>query len=154
MSANLRRATLSGARRKGTTMQPAAKKDSHPTASAGAVPLKDIRKTLPLRVLTPADWDHWISRGYVILRQAVPAANVDRLVDVLWAFDEKDPDDPATWYAPQRRDHKMAELNNAGMLEIYNHQTLWDNRMAPRVYDALSISGTAKIFGSPSTGPT
>ena len=49
----------------------------------------------------------------------------------------KIPDDPTTWYAPQRRDHMMKELNGTGMLEIYNHQYLWDNRMAPRIYDAF-----------------
>jgi hypothetical protein len=67
----------------------------------------------------------------------VPAANVERLVDLLWRFDEKNPADPSTWYAPQRRDHKMKELNNTGMLEIYNHQHLWDNRMEQRVYDTF-----------------
>ena len=65
------------------------------------------------------------------------AANVQRLVDLLWEFDEKNPDDPSTWHAPQRRDHKLKELNNTGMLEIYNHQYLWDNRMEKRVYDAF-----------------
>ena len=110
-------------------MQPPIKRDSHPTASEATTQLKDIRKTLPLRVLSQADWLHWTTRGYVIVRQAVPAATVERLVDVLWQFDEKDPDDPSTWYAPQRRDHKMTELNNTGMLEIYNHQALWDTRM-------------------------
>jgi hypothetical protein len=88
-------------------------------------------------VLSAADWAHWVTRGFVVVRQAVPQANLDRLVKVLWQFDDKDPDDPATWHAPQRRDHKMAELNGAGMIEIYNHQALWDNRMEPRVYDAF-----------------
>lgn len=112
------------------------KRDSHPTTKA-SVQLKNINKTLPLRVLSEADWQHWITRGYVIVRQAVPAENVARLVDLLWRFDEKDPNDPSTWYAPQRREHKMLELNNTGMLEIYNHQYLWDNRMAQRVYDVF-----------------
>jgi len=109
--------------------------NSHPTSKGGDVQLKDIEKKLPLRVLSQADWQHWTTNGYVIVRQAVPAANVERLVGLLWAFDEKDPDDPSTWYAPQRRDHKMKELNNTGMLEIYNHQYLWDNRQEQRVYD-------------------
>ena len=110
--------------------------DTHPTATT-SVQLKDIRKTLPLRVLSEADWEHWTAKGYVIVRQAVPATNVERLVDMLWKFDEKDPRDSATWYAPQRREHKMKELNNTGMLEVYNHQYLWDNRMEKRVYDAF-----------------
>ena len=29
------------------------------------------------------------------------------------------------------------ELNNSGMVEIYNHQYLWDNRQEQRVYDAF-----------------
>jgi hypothetical protein len=73
----------------------------------------------------------------VIVREAVPPGNVERLVDLLWQFDEKDPSDPTTWYAPQRREHRMKELNNSGMLEIYNHQYLWDNRQEKRVYDAF-----------------
>jgi len=119
-------------------MQTAAvKRDSHWTSDQLTTQLKDIKKTLPLRVLSTADWEHWTRNGYVIVRQAVPAANVERLVEVLWRFDEKDPDDASTWYAPQRRDHLMKELNGTGMLEIYNHQALWDNRMEPRVYDAF-----------------
>jgi hypothetical protein len=119
-------------------MQTAAvKRDSHWTSDQLTTQLKDINKTLPLRVLSTADWEHWTRNGYVIVRQAVPAANVERLVEVLWRFDEKDPDDASTWYAPQRRDHIMKELNGTGMLEIYNHQALWDNRMEPRVYDAF-----------------
>ncbi|MBX3576903.1 MAG: phytanoyl-CoA dioxygenase family protein [Rhizobiaceae bacterium] len=112
-------------------------RDVHPSARGVTTQLKEIRKRLPLRVLSPDDWQHWTTRGYVIVRQAVPAANVARLVDTLWAFDEKNPADPSTWYAPQRRDHKMKELNGTGMLEIYNHQHLWDNRMETRVYDAF-----------------
>jgi len=118
-------------------MQPALKRDAHPTAASVTTQLKDIQKTLPLRVLSKDDWQHWITKGYVIVRQAVPAANVERLVDVLWRFDEKDPSDPSTWYAPQRREHKMKELNNTAMLEIYNHQYLWDNRMEKRIYDVF-----------------
>lgn len=110
--------------------------DSHPTYH-GDTPLHLIKKQLPLRVLSSDDWQHWASKGFVIVRRAVPQSNVERLVTLLWEFDEKDPDDPATWYAPQRREHKMKELNNTGMLEIYNHPLLWDNRMAPRVYDAF-----------------
>lgn len=117
-------------------MQPQPR-DAHPRTEKVTTQLRDIRKTMPLRVLSPEDWQHWVTKGYVIVRKAVPAANVERLVNLLWAFDEKNPDDPSTWYAPQRRDHKMKELNGTGMLEIYNHQYLWDNRMEPRVYDAF-----------------
>jgi hypothetical protein len=117
--------------------QAALKKDAHPSTLLVTTQLKDIRKKLPLRVLSHADWQHWVAKGYVIVRQAVPPANVERLVELLWRFDEKDPCDPSTWYAPQRREHKMKEINNTGMLEIYNHQYLWDNRQERRVYDVF-----------------
>ena len=117
--------------------QPTADEISHPVSAELTTQLKDIRKTLPLRVLSEEDWQHWITKGYVIVRNAVPLEQCKALADVLWAFEEKDPDDPATWYAPQRRSHVRAELNNAGMVEIYHHQTLWDNRQTPRVYDAF-----------------
>ncbi len=113
------------------------KQDEHPTSKKVTTQLKDIRKTLPLRVLSKEDFHHWQTRGYVIVRNAVDQEHVQRLVDLLWKFDEKDPNDPSTWYAPQRRDHQMKELNGAGMVEIYNHQYLWDNRQTQRVYDAF-----------------
>jgi hypothetical protein len=116
---------------------PYATEDSHPTARSMSTQLRDIRKTLPLRVLSDADWRQWTTSGYVVVRNAVPHDKVQRLVDVLWQFDEKDPDDPSTWYAPQRREHKMRELNNTGMLEIYHHQALWDTRQEPKVYDTF-----------------
>ena len=99
--------------------------------------LKDIKKRLSLRVLSDADWQHWVRRGFVVVRQAVPPENVARLRTLLWEFQEMDPEDPATWHKPQLRDHKMKELNSAGMVEIYNHQHLWDNRQTPKVYDAF-----------------
>jgi hypothetical protein len=118
-------------------MQPQIQRDAHPSTRQVTTQLKDIQKRLPLRVLSEEDWQHWISRGYVIVRDAVPQENVRRLVDLLWEFDEKDPNEPETWYAPQRRDHLMKELNGTGMLEIYNHQYLWDNRQVRRIYDAF-----------------
>ena len=72
-----------------------------------------------------------------MVKQAVPAENVKRLVDLLWEFQEMNPNDPSTWYKDQLRDHAMKELNNSGMVEIYNHQYLWDNRQYPRIYDAF-----------------
>ncbi len=57
--------------------------------------------------------------------------------DLLWDFQEMNPADPSTWYRPQLRQNEMTELNNSGMVEIYNHQYLWDIRQHPRVYDAF-----------------
>jgi hypothetical protein len=111
--------------------------DNSLTANAVREPLRSIRKKLPLRVLSQADFEHWQTYGFVVVRQAVPAANVERLVKLLWEFQEMDPNDMSTWNAAQLRNHAMKELNNSGMVEIYNHQALWDNRQEQRVYDAF-----------------
>jgi len=110
---------------------------SHPLSTKVTTQLKDIQKTLPLRVLSPEDWQHWITRGYVVVRGAISPQEAKMLEEALWEFDEKDPNDPATWYAPQRRPHVRPELNNVGMTEIYHHQAMWNNRQAQRVYDAF-----------------
>ena len=110
---------------------------SHPTGKNQTIQLKDIQKKLPLRVLSQDDWQHWITKGFVVVKNAVSRAACQRLENVLWKFDEKDPNNSSTWYAPQRRPHLRAELNNVGMTEIYHHQTMWDNRQAQRVYDAF-----------------
>ena len=107
------------------------------TAAAAGTQLRDIKKHLPLRVLSAADFLHWQTYGFVVVPQAVPAAHVARLVHFLWEFQQMDPNDLSTWDAAQLRSHAMKELNNSGMVEVYNHQTLWDNRQSQRVYDAF-----------------
>jgi hypothetical protein len=100
-------------------------------------PLHLIQKKLPLRVLSKDDFKHWQTYGFVVVKQAVPAANVEALKKLLWEFQEMDPNDMSTWNAAQLRNHAMKELNNSGMVEIYNHQALWDNRQEQRLYDAF-----------------
>ncbi len=112
-------------------------KDDHPTSSRATTQLSQIRKALPLRVLSEADFEHWQKRGFVIVRNAIPPEKVERLKALLWQFEDKDPDDPSTWDVAARRDHPDAQVTNTGMVEIYNHQLLWDNRMERRIYDAF-----------------
>lgn len=111
--------------------------DNKLTPTAVGQPLHKLTKKLPLRVLSPDDFKHWQTYGFVVVKQAVPAENVNRLVKLLWEFQEMDPDDISTWNAAQLRNHAMKELNNSGMVEIYNHQLLWDNRQEQRLYDAF-----------------
>jgi hypothetical protein len=111
--------------------------DNSLTAAAVREPLSTIKKNLPLRVLSEEDFAHWQTYGFVVVKQAVPAANVEALKKLLWEFQEMDPNDMSTWSAAQLRNHAMKELNNSGMVEVYNHQTLWDNRQEQRLYDAF-----------------
>jgi hypothetical protein len=109
----------------------------HPGLRGDATQLKDVKKSIPRRVLSEADWRDWITKGYVVVRDAVPRARLDPVIDMRWQFQEMDPNDPSTWYRPQLRDYKMKELNNTGMVEVYNHQSLWETRQQPHVYDAF-----------------
>jgi len=112
-------------------------RDDHPTTTRATTALSKLVKRLPLRVLSKEDYAHWQRRGFVVVRHAMPLENVQRLKALLWQFEEKDPDDPATWDVATRRAHPEAAITNAGMVEIYNHQLLWDNRMQRRIYDAF-----------------
>jgi hypothetical protein len=111
----------------------------------GLTPLRHIQKRLPLRVLSDDDWAHWVRRGYVVIRQAVPEDNVRRLTDALWDFEDMKPDDPGTWYSPHPGNLRLP--GHSGLVEIYNHQAMWDNRQTQRVYDAfVDIWDTAHLW--------
>ncbi|MEK6781690.1 MAG: phytanoyl-CoA dioxygenase family protein [Bacteroidota bacterium] len=131
------------------TMAPAHKEiPGNPSvAKSSTQKLNDRSNGKPLRVLSEEDWKFWIHNGYIVIKNAVPKENCVRLAKLLWEFEEKDPNDPATWYAPPRAEMQMKELTNTGMVEIYNHQYLWDNRSVQRVYDAfVDIWGTDKLW--------
>ncbi len=101
----------------------------------------------PLKVLSEADWDFWIENGYVIVKNAVPREQALAAAQFLWEFEDKDPNDQATWYTEARAEMKMKELAGTGMVEVYNNQHLWNNRQMQRVHDAFTdIWGTEKLW--------
>ena len=117
------------------------------TAKSSAAKLNDRSNGKPLRVLSEADWQFWITNGFVVIKNAVAREQVLATSNFLWEFEEKDANDPETWYAPPRAEMKMKELTNTGMVEVYNHQHLWNNRMTQKVYDAfVDIWGTEKLW--------
>ena len=117
------------------------------TATSSAIKLSNRSNSEPMRVLTEEDWKFWIHNGYVIIKSAVPKEQVQKTADFLWEFEEKRPNDPETWYAPARAEMQMKELTNTGMVEVYNHQCLWNNRQIPKVHAAFAdIWGTEKLW--------
>ncbi len=103
----------------------------------------------PLRVLSEKDWEQWQNKGYVHIRDVVPREYIDRMIDRIWEFEEKDPEDPDTWYKPPRKEMEMKELINSGMVEMYNNPYMWDNRQYPKIYDIfVDIWGTEKLWVS------
>ncbi len=117
------------------------------TAKSSKVKLNDRSNGKPLSILSEEDWKFWIENGYIVIKNAVPKEQVERLAKFLWEFEDKDPNDAETWYAPPRAEMKMKELTNTGMVEVYNHQSLWDNRQVPKVHQAFAdIWGTEKLW--------
>lgn len=107
----------------------------------------DINEGSALKVLSETDWEFWLHHGYVVIKNAVSREQVAKTAAFLWEFEEKDPADQLTWYTAPRAEMKMKELSNTGMVEVYNHQLLWDNRQMPKVYDAfVDIWGTEKLW--------
>src|SRR5438067_4641792 len=92
-------------------------------------------------VLTPADHAFFAENGYVIVHDAVPPENRQAVIDLIWELLEMDPDHPEDWYrAPHR---------TSGMVEVYQHQALWDNRQYPRIYQAFrEIRGSGRLWVS------
>jgi ectoine hydroxylase-related dioxygenase (phytanoyl-CoA dioxygenase family) len=117
------------------------------TATSSKIKLNDRSNKRPLRVLSEEDWTFWKHNGYIVIKNAVPKAQAKATADFLWEFEEKDPKNPETWYAPARAEMKMKELTGTGMVEVYNHQHLWNNRQMEKVYDAfVDVWGTEKLW--------
>ena len=102
-------------------------------------------------VFNDRDLAFWEESGYVVLHNAVPAQQLDSLVEVIWDFLEIDSDNRDEWYKlePFDYDDPQTPICPAGMVSLYQHQTLWDNRQDPRVYEAFTeILGTRKLWVS------
>ena len=104
-----------------------------------------------MAVLSKEDWAFWEANGYVVIPNAVPQENLDRMVEAIWWFLDMDPNDSETWYQykPYTRDDRCSPISAGGMVEMYQHQALWDNRQYPKIYEAFSeIWGEEKLWVS------
>lgn len=117
------------------------------TAASSKRKLNDRKNGQPLQVLSEEDWAFWQHNGYIVIKNAVSKAQASETAAFLWEFEEKDPDNPETWYTPPRAEMKMKELTGTGMVEVYNHQQLWNNRQTQKIYEAfVDIWGTEKLW--------
>ncbi|MEU5869291.1 MULTISPECIES: phytanoyl-CoA dioxygenase family protein [unclassified Nonomuraea] len=101
-------------------------------------PLKDLKKSLPLRVLSAEDFAFWQANGYVVVNRAITTEAALRLLGFAWDFQGLDPDKPESWYAYREfRSDLERDLYVYGFVEAYHHQLMWDSRQTQRVYDAF-----------------
>jgi len=94
-----------------------------------------------MKVLSKEDKMFWDENGYVVINKAVPPENIKATVGAIWDFLEMEPNSPESWYPHPPR---------PGIgVKLYHHQTVWENRQYPRVYQAFSeIWGTEKLWVS------
>ena len=117
------------------------------TSTTSKIVLNDRSNGKPLRILSEEDWKFWLYNGYIVLKKAITKEQAQETAQFLWEFEEKDPKNPDTWYTPPRAEMKMKELTGTGMVEVYNHQYLWNNRQQEKIYDAfVDIWGTEKLW--------
>jgi hypothetical protein len=112
------------------------------TAKSSQIRLNDRSNGEPLRILSEEDWKFWVDNGYVVIKNAVPKEQVKKLADYLWEYEGKDPNNIESWYKKPNAEMQMKELNNTGMVEIYNHQY-------PKVHAAFAdVWGTEKLWST------
>ena len=119
------------------------------TAKSSSVGLRTSATSDSLRVLSIEDWNFWLYNGFVVIKNAISREQAKKTADFLWEFEEKDPNNKESWYTAPRAEMQMKELQGTGMVEVYNHQLLWENRQKDRVYNAfVDIWGTEKLWAT------
>src|SRR5262249_355125 len=95
---------------------------------------------MALQVLSTADLEFFRQQGYLVVSNVAPQENLDALLTVLWKYLQMDPNDPSTWSPPEGK---------SALVYLHQHQTLWDNRQSPRLYQAFAdLLGTEKLWDS------
>jgi len=119
------------------------------TAKSSSVGLRTSATSDSLRILSIEDWNFWLYNGFVVIKNAISREQAKKTADFLWEFEEKDPNNKESWYTAPRAEMQMKELQGTGMVEVYNHQLLWENRQIDRVYNAfVDIWGTEKLWAT------
>src|SRR5436309_1211503 len=89
-------------------------------------------------IFTEAHRAFLAENGYVVVPTGIEPQKVAAVVDVIWDFLGMDPNNPDDWYRPPH--------NAGGMIELYQHQALWDMRQHPRLYQIFrELHGTGRL---------
>ncbi|HLK57486.1 MAG TPA: phytanoyl-CoA dioxygenase family protein [Chthonomonadaceae bacterium] len=83
-----------------------------------------------MAILTEEDRAFFEENGYVVVLDVVPKENCEAVINALFEFLGMDRNNPEDWYRPP--------LKTGGMIEIYQHQALWNNRQYPRLHQVYS----------------
>jgi hypothetical protein len=95
---------------------------------------------MTLNVLTEADKAFFEANGYLVVPNVVPKENLEAVIAAMWKALGMNPDAPTTWYPTDRR---------SSLVYLHQHQTLWNNRQSPRLYEAFAdVLDTPRLWVS------
>jgi len=118
------------------------------TAKSSQVQLRKTATADTLRVLTPEQWEFWLHNGYVVVKNAVPREQAQATADFLWEFEEKQADNPDTWYTAPRAEMQMKELAGTGMVEAITTNICGTIAKCSACTMPSQTSGERKNYGS------
>lgn len=89
-------------------------------------------------ILTEQDHRFFDEHGYVVVDNVIPTADCEAVIDALFAFLGMDRNAPSDWY--------REPLRRGGMVEIYQHQALWNTRQNPQMHRLFAeLLGTERL---------
>ena len=92
-----------------------------------------------MAILSEKDFQFWEENGYVVVPEAAPKADLQAVIDAIWEFTGKNPDNPNEWY--------QEPMVGSGMVNMSHNQALWNNRQQPRIHQAYAdIWGSEKLW--------
>ena len=83
-----------------------------------------------MEIVTSEEKKFFEENGYLLVKNVLPKENCEAVIEALFWFLGMDRDNPADWY--------REPLPKGGMVEMYHHQTMWDNRQHPRMHQVFS----------------
>ncbi len=90
-------------------------------------------------IIGPEDLASFTEQGFIHVPQVVSKEKCEAVIAALFEFLGMDRDNPEDWY--------RSPLKPGGMVELYQHQALWDTRQEPRVHSLFSdLLGTEKLW--------
>lgn len=82
----------------------------------------------PAKPLTAEELCFWQENGYLVIREAISAADAAATAELICQFIGVDPGNPETWYRPHPERKGI-------MVQLFQHPQLEKNRHSPRIRD-------------------
>jgi len=88
---------------------------------------------------TSDDREFFDANGYVVIPDAVPVSLCEAVIETVFNFLGMDRNNPDDWY--------RLPLKPGGMIEIYQHQALWNTRQYPGLHAIFTeLYGTEELY--------